>query len=116
MTNLVKKTIMFLRKRMTDKELDRFLISTFKNILADTEDNASYINSKTYKDYQEVQEDIDFSIKELKELGKKIFFYAIPAEKCPQTTVHSFAQDTGVPSAMQSIFLLPKLLFLSNNN
>ena len=51
MTNLVKKTIMFLRKRMTDKELDRFLISTFKNILADTEDNASYIKSKTYKSY-----------------------------------------------------------------
>lgn len=72
MTNLVKKTIMFLRKRMTDKELDRFLISTFKNILADTEDNASYINSKPYKDYQEVQEDIDFSIKELKELLQKI--------------------------------------------
>lgn len=57
---------------MTDKELDRFLISTFKNILADTEDNASYINSKTYKDYQEVQEDIDFSIKELKELLQEI--------------------------------------------
>ena len=57
---------------MTDKELDRFLISTFKNILADTEDNASYIKSKTYKDYQEVQEDIDFSIKELKELLQKI--------------------------------------------
>lgn len=72
MTNLVKKTIMFLRKRMTDKELDRFLISTFKNILADTENNASYINSKTYKDYQEVQEDIDFSINELKELLQKI--------------------------------------------
>lgn len=72
MTNLVKKTIMFLRKRMTDKELDRFLISTFKNILADTEDNASYIKSKTYKDYQEVQEDINFSIKELKELLQKI--------------------------------------------
>ena len=72
MTNLVKKTIMFLRKRMTDKELDRFLISTFKNILADTEDNASYIKSKTYKDYQEVQEDINFSIKELKELLQEI--------------------------------------------
>lgn len=72
MTNLVKKTIMFLRKRMTDKELDRFLISTFKNILADTEENASYIKSKTYKDYQEVQEDINFSIKELKELLQKI--------------------------------------------
>ena len=57
---------------MTDKELDRFLISTFKNILEDTEDNASYINSKPYKDYQEVQEDIDFSIKELKELLQKI--------------------------------------------
>ena len=57
---------------MTDKELDRFLISTFKNILADTEDNASYIKSKTYKDYQEVQEDIDFSINELKELLQKI--------------------------------------------
>ena len=57
---------------MTDKELDRFLISTFKNILADTEDNASYIKSKTYKDYQEVQEDINFSIKELKELLQKI--------------------------------------------
>ena len=57
---------------MTDKELDRFLISTFKNILADTEDNASYINSKTYKDYQEVQEDINFSINELKELLQKI--------------------------------------------
>lgn len=72
MTNPVKKTIMFLRKRMTDKELDRFLISTFKNILADTEDNASYIKSKIYKDYQEVQEDINFSIKELKELLQKI--------------------------------------------
>lgn len=57
---------------MTDKELDRFLISTFKNILADTEDNASYIKSKIYKDYQEVQEDINFSIKELKELLQKI--------------------------------------------
>ena len=57
---------------MTDKELDRFLISTFKNILADTEENASYINSKTYKDYQEVQKDINFSIKELKELLQKI--------------------------------------------
>ena len=57
---------------MTDKELDRFLISTFKNILADTEDNASYIKSKTYKDYQEVQEDINFSIKELKELLQEI--------------------------------------------
>ena len=57
---------------MTDKELDRFLISTFKNILADTENSAYYINSKTYKDYQEVQEDIDFSINELKELLQKI--------------------------------------------
>ena len=57
---------------MTDKELDRFIISTFKNILTATEENASYINSKTYKDYQEVQEDLDFSIKELKELLQKI--------------------------------------------
>ena len=57
---------------MTDKELDRFIISTFKNILTATEENASYINSKTYKDYQEVQEDINFSIKELKELLQKI--------------------------------------------
>ena len=57
---------------MTDKELDRFIISTFKNILADTEDNASYINSKNYKDYHEVQEDLDFSINELKELLQKI--------------------------------------------
>ena len=57
---------------MTDKELDRFIISTFKNILTATEENASYINSKTYKDYQEVQEDIDFSINELKELLQKI--------------------------------------------
>ena len=72
MTNPVKKTIMFLRKRMTDKELDRFFFFFFKKNIADTEDNASYINSKTYKDYQEVQEDIDFSIKELKELLQKI--------------------------------------------
>lgn len=57
---------------MTDKELDRFIISTFKNILADTEENASYINSKNYKDYHEVQEDLDFSINELKELLQKI--------------------------------------------
>ena len=57
---------------MTDKELDRFIISTFKNILTATEEKASYSNSKTYKDYQEVQEDINFSIKELKELLQKI--------------------------------------------
>lgn len=57
---------------MTDKELDRFIISTFKNILADTEENASDINSKNYKDYHEVQEDLDFSINELKELLQKI--------------------------------------------
>lgn len=57
---------------MTDRETDRFLISTLQNILADMQDCATYAANRNSEEYKEIQRDFKFSIRNLQKILQKV--------------------------------------------
>lgn len=57
---------------MTDQELNTFLIETLKKILSDAQECSEYVKNKNSEEYQEIKEDYDYTIKDIKDLLQNV--------------------------------------------
>jgi len=57
---------------MTDEELDNLFIEILTEYLAETKEDAAYIQNQKSKDYDEIKEDYDFVIKHLSGILPKL--------------------------------------------